>query len=87
MSPDDAGIHDQDAGVFVMRCWVREDGELAGRVRWSTVHGDQEIRLLGGADDVVDEVQQFLRRVGSRRRNPSVSAPQASRGGSRRRRS
>jgi hypothetical protein len=63
MSPPDPGPHDRDAGVFVMRCWVREDGELAGRVRWSTVDGDQETVMVGGAAGLVNEAQNFLRRL------------------------
>jgi len=60
----DTESHDQDGGVFVMRCWVREDGELTGRVRWSTVDGRCATRTLGGAADLVQEARTFLRRVG-----------------------
>ena len=60
MSQPDPGSRDLDAGVFVMNCWVREDGELAGRVRWSTVDGEHETRMLRGVADLVDEAQEIL---------------------------
>ena len=64
-----------DAGVFVMNCWVREDGELAGRVRWSTVDGEHETRMLRGVADLVDEAQKFLRRVSQGRQKGEAAGP------------
>lgn len=63
MSPIDIESYDHDGGVFVMRCWVREDGELTGRVRWSTVDGEQKSRMLGGTADLIGEARAFLLRV------------------------
>lgn len=63
MSGTRGELHDENGGVFVMRCWVREDGEVAGRVRWSTVDGDNENTTLGSAAGLVREVRSFLRRV------------------------
>ena len=62
MQPDFES-YDEDGGVFVMRCWVREDGELTGRVRWSTVDGDNGTKTLGGSADLVREARAFLQRV------------------------
>jgi hypothetical protein len=62
-SHSELGVHDSEAGVFVMHCWVREDGELAGRVRWSTIDGDQGTTMLGGLTDLVNEAENFLHRV------------------------
>ncbi|HEY6429065.1 MAG TPA: hypothetical protein VIX84_17735 [Acidimicrobiales bacterium] len=63
VSQPQLGAHDSEAGVFVMHCWVMEDGELAGRVQWATVDGDEESRMLGSLTDFVNEAQYFLRRV------------------------
>jgi hypothetical protein len=63
MSGPELGSHDSEAGVFVMHCWVREDGELAGRVRWSTMDGDQGTTMLGNVTDLVNEAESFLHRV------------------------
>ena len=47
-------------GVFVMRCWVTEDGTLVGRVRWSTVNGDHDGRTLASSTDLMNEANRFL---------------------------
>jgi hypothetical protein len=63
VSHPELGSHDSDAGVFLMHCWVREDGELAGRVQWATVDGDEDSRMLGSLNDFVNEARHFLQRV------------------------
>lgn len=63
MSQPRREVDDGNAGVFVMRCWVRGDGEVAGRVRWFTVDGDNESSTLGTVEGLVHEVQSFLKRV------------------------
>jgi hypothetical protein len=75
VSQPEPGSHDSDAGVFVMHCWVREDGELSGRVRWSTVDGDEETRMLGSVTDLVNETQNFLRRVSHGRLDEGTAGP------------
>jgi len=69
------GSHDSEAGVFVMHCWVREDGELAGRVRWSTIGGDEETMMSGDATDLVNEAWNFLRRVRRGRHDEGAAGP------------
>jgi hypothetical protein len=61
--------------VFVMHCWVREDGELAGRVRWSTIDGYDETRMLGGVADLVNEAKEFLLRVSQGRHDEGEAGP------------
>jgi hypothetical protein len=58
-----------------MNCWVTEDGELAGRVRWSTVDGDSDTSMLRGVTDLVNEAQRFLRRVSQGRHNGATAGP------------
>ena len=75
MSQSEPKSHDSEAGVFVMHCWVREDGELAGRVRWSTIDGYDETRMLGGVADLVNEAKEFLLRVSQGRHDEGVAGP------------
>jgi hypothetical protein len=75
VSQPEPGSRDSDAGVFVMYCWVREDGEVAGRVRWSIVDGDPETRMLGGVTDLVNETQNFLRQVIHGRQDDEIAGP------------
>ena len=46
-----------------MHCWVREDGQVTGRVRWSTIGGDEETLMIGDAADLVNEARHFLQHV------------------------
>jgi hypothetical protein len=54
---------EQRGGVLVLRVWGDPDGELIGRVQWTTEDGHHETVALASTIALLREVRAFLCRA------------------------